>query len=45
MLGEPTGVSIKSWFNRQSAFDIRAAWSLSGRNKAVHLHTDYLRQN
>lgn len=45
MLGEPTGVTIKSWFNRQSAFDIGAAWSLSGRNEAVHLHADYLRHN
>lgn len=45
MLGEPTGVTIKSWFNRQSAFDVGAAWSLSERNEAVHLHADYLRHN
>ena len=25
MIGEPSGVTIKSWFNRQSAFDIGAA--------------------
>lgn len=45
MLGEPTGVSIKSWFGHRSAFDIGAAWSLSGRNEAVHLHADYLFHN
>lgn len=42
MLGEPTGVSIKSWNGNRSAFDIGAAWSLSGRNEAIHLHADYL---
>lgn len=45
MLGEPSGVSVKSWFGERSAFDIGAAWSLSGRNEAVHLHTDYLFHN
>lgn len=42
MIGEPSGVSVKSWFGERSAFDIGAAWSLSGRNEAVHLHADYL---
>lgn len=42
MLGEPTGISIKSWNNERSAFDIGAAWSLSGRNEAIHMHADYL---
>lgn len=42
MFGEPAGVSIKSWNNDRSAFDVGAAWSLSGRNEAIHLHTDYL---
>jgi len=42
MLGEPTGVSVKSWLGTKSAFDIGAAWSLSGRNEALHLHADYL---
>lgn len=42
MLGEPTGISVKSWNNELSAFDIGAAWSLSGRNEAIHLHADYL---
>lgn len=42
MLGEPTGVSVKSWNNSRSAFGLGAAWSLSGSNEAVHLHADYL---
>lgn len=42
MVGEPTGVSIKSWNSDVSAFDIGAAWSLSGREEAIHLHADHL---
>lgn len=42
MLGEPTGVSVKYWYNSRSAFNIGAAWSLSGRSEALHLHTDLL---
>jgi hypothetical protein len=42
MLGEPTGFTVKSWLGANSAFDIGAAWSLSGREEAVHLHANYL---
>jgi len=42
MVGEPTGVSVKAWNNDRSAFGVGAAWSLSGRNEAIHLHIDYL---
>lgn len=42
MLGEPTGLSIKSWNGDNTAFNIGAAWSLSGRNEAIHLHADFL---
>lgn len=42
MLGEPTGVSVKVWTTNQSAFDIGAAWSLSGSREALHLHADLL---
>lgn len=42
MFGEPTGVSVKSWNNDRSAFGIGAAWSLGGRNEALHVHADYL---
>jgi hypothetical protein len=44
MLGEPTGVSIKSWFNEQAAFDVGAAWSIAGR-ESLHMHADYLRHS
>ncbi|MEX0661567.1 MAG: hypothetical protein WEA58_09065 [Balneolaceae bacterium] len=42
MAGEPTGVSIKNWNNEFTAIGIGAAWSLTGRNEALHLHLDYL---
>lgn len=42
MAGEPTGVSVKTWNSGRSAFGIGAAWSLAGRNEALHLHADYL---
>lgn len=45
MLGEPTGVSVKYWNNERSAFDVGAAWSLSGRNEALHMHADFLRHS
>ncbi|MFY0683512.1 MAG: hypothetical protein JXR20_03105 [Balneola sp.] len=45
MVGEPTGVSIKKWVTDNSAFDIGAAWSLSDKNEALHLHADFLQHN
>lgn len=42
MLGEPTGVSVKFWTGNTTAVDVGAAWSLSGRNEALHLHSDLL---
>jgi len=42
LLGEPTGLSVKSWNGDRTAFGIGAAWSLTGRNEAIHLHADYL---
>lgn len=42
MIGEPTGLSIKSWNGENTGFNIGAAWSLSGRNEAIHLHADFL---
>ena len=41
MIGEPTGISLKSWTNEKNAFDLGLAWSLSGKD-AVHIHADYL---
>lgn len=42
MLGEPTGVTVKYWITPQTAFDVGAAWSLAGRNEALHMHSDFL---
>lgn len=45
MFGEPTGLSVKMWTGSRSALNIGAAWSLAGRNEAIHLHADYLFHN
>jgi len=42
MVGEPTGLSIKNWTGGSTAFNIGAAWSLSDRSEALHLHADFL---
>lgn len=44
ILGEPTGISFKSWQNDNTAIDGALAWSF-GENGSVHLHADYLRHN
>ncbi len=44
ILGEPTGISFKSWQSDNSAIDAALAWSF-GDNGSVHLHADYLRHN
>lgn len=40
MIGEPSGVTLKSWFNSNNSVDIGLAWSLSG-NDDIYLHADY----
>lgn len=44
IVGEPTGISIKKWTDREHAIDIAAAWSFSGR-ESLQLHADYLIHN
>ncbi len=44
ILGEPTGVSLKSWIGMREAFDIAVAWSFEGEG-AIHVHADYLFHN
>jgi len=44
ILGEPTGISFKTWLNKDRAIDAAAAWSFGG-NDAFHLHADYLFHN
>lgn len=40
MLGEPTGLTLKTWFNQKNSLDVGVAWSFSG-NDAIYLHADY----
>jgi hypothetical protein len=44
MVGEPTGLSLKSWTGGGNAFDVGLAWSL-GRYDAINVHADYLWHN
>lgn len=44
MIGEPSGVSIKKWFNNETAVDVGAAWSLA-QNESLHLHSNLLLHN
>ena len=44
MVGEPTGLTLKSWTGGNNAFDIGLAWSL-GRYDAMYIHADYLWHN
>ena len=42
IVGEPTGLSLKYWFDDENAIDGAVAWSFSGDN-SLQLHADYLR--
>lgn len=44
ILGEPTGISLKKWLNKNNAIDGAVAWSF-GHDDALHLHADYLFHN
>jgi hypothetical protein len=41
ILGEPTGISLKSWLSPTTAWDAGIAWGFA-RHGAFHLHSDYL---
>lgn len=41
MLGEPTGLNLKVWASRSTAFVGGAAWSFRREGK-LHLHLDYI---
>jgi len=41
IVGEPTGVSLKTFTGSSTAFDAAAAWSLTD-NGGFHIHADYL---
>lgn len=44
IVGEPTGLSLKSWTGGNNAFDLGVAWSF-GPYDAVNIHGDYLWHN
>jgi hypothetical protein len=44
LLGEPTGISFKTWISERSAIDAGLAWSFPGTG-AWHSHIDYLWHN
>jgi hypothetical protein len=44
IVGEPTGISFKHWTSKKTAFDAAIAWS-TGKNRAFHIHADYLIHN
>lgn len=41
MIGDPTGVTFKSWTSSKTAFDLGAAWSLEGTG-GISIHGDHL---
>jgi len=46
ILGEPTGISMKLWFDGSTALDGAVSWSLRDRGEdKLHLHADYLWHN
>ncbi len=42
VLGEPTGISFKTWTSQQNAIDAALAWSFAGPEEVLHIHGDYL---
>lgn len=44
IIGEPTGLSVKSWLSPLTAIDAAAAWSFTNHD-AFQLHLDYLLHN
>ncbi len=42
IMGEPTGISFKTWLNEDTALAAAAAWSFADGREAFHIHGDYL---
>jgi len=42
ILGEPSGISSKIWFDRNTALDGAISWSLRDNSEDLYLHADYL---
>jgi hypothetical protein len=41
IIGEPTGLSFKSWLSSNTAIDAAAGWSFVN-SSSLHIHADYL---
>ena len=41
MVGDPSGLNLKSWTGRRTAFDVGLAWSFVG-NSSLQIHADLL---
>ena len=44
IIGEPTGLSFKTWTSENTAIDAAAAWSFVGDGH-LHIHADFLRHS
>jgi hypothetical protein len=44
IVGEPTGLSLKSWLSQRDAFDVALAWDFHPYDM-IHVHADYLLHN
>ena len=42
ILGAPTGLSLKFWQSRRTAFDLALAWDFIDDKDYFHIHGDYL---
>ena len=42
ILGEPTGISAKMWFDGNTALDGALSWSLRDNHDKLHIHADFL---
>ncbi len=45
MVGEPTGLTAKSWTGGGNAIDVGVAWSFAGPNDGITLQADYIWHN
>ena len=42
VIGEPTGLCLKAWVGKHTAFDAGLALAFTGQESSLHLHADYL---
>jgi len=42
IIGDPTGISLKLWHEKNIAYDGAIAWTTEGKEDVLHLHADFL---